>query len=146
MLGCYWITCRKAAHLDQYTGQGNGEGYLYRCMHAHRCGISVCAFVHLSIFMCLCAFMCVHVYGLVSLCEHVCVYMCVQCQYRHVCTCLYTRGFGCACVYMCVHIQRKWGKALGIKDPSAGFDLARVYVCPGPAQTCLARCCADGSG
>lgn len=27
------------------------------------------------------------------------------------------------CVHVCVYIQGKQGKALGIKDPSAGFDL-----------------------
>lgn len=57
-----------------------------------------------------------------------------------MCICLCARVF--ACVYLCVHMR-------ALKDPSARFDLitwqTHVYVCPGPAQTCLARCPVDGS-
>lgn len=58
--------------------------------------------------------------------------------------------FACARVCVCVNIQGKVGKALGIKDHSAGFDVITqqtyVYACSGPAQTCLALSCVDGSG
>lgn len=92
---------------------------------------------------------CTYVYACTGTCFSVC--RCVSnVSYGHVCTCLYARVLACARVCVCVNPQGRVGKTLGIKDHSAGSDVITqqtyVYACSGPAQTCLALSCVDGSG
>lgn len=85
--------------------------------------------------------MCMHVSSGTYVCMYMCMFLCV-CMFG--CTCVYNvsmdvsvvvcmQGSWHVPVYMCVDIQGTWGRALGIKDPSAGFDLItwqrRVYAC-----------------
>lgn len=115
------------------------------CAHTYVCYICMC----ICTLKCMYVSVCTYVYTCTGACFSVC--RCVSnVSYGHVCTCLYARVFACACVCMCVNTQGKVGKALGIKDHSAGFDLIThqtcLYVCSGPAQTCLVLGCVDGSG
>ena len=112
------------------------------CQDSFMCmawGVSVCAYVYESMYLCVC--MCVYVYVHTRAREHVCAIVCCMHVCLIVCSCVFMCVHVCVCVYVCVCV------CVYVCVNVCVCECGCVYMCV-PARVSVCAClqkhkCAD---
>lgn len=93
------------AHFCPVGCAGVGEYGEHIAMHEEVQCVRVCAHMHMSVRVWMCAYACVCLYARVCACMDVCMYVCAcMCPYACACMCVHVWMCTGACVCTCVQV------------------------------------------
>lgn len=93
------------AHFCPVGCAGVGEYGEHIPMHEEVQCVRVCAHMHMSVRVWMCAYACVCLYARVCACMDVCMYVCAcMCPYACACVCACMDVYRCMCVHLCAGV------------------------------------------